>query len=113
MEESREELARRMYELERDNNRMLRAMRRNSFVGGIFRLLLWVAALGVPVWLYINYLAPVLNQATETLNQVQGQVQQAKDIGAQISVPFSEFSDMFDKLKGYLPSTSGGSVEEQ
>lgn len=82
---------------------MLHAMRRNSFLGGIFRFILWAAAIGIPIWFYLQYLAPILTQAMGTLNQMQGQVQSARDAGAQLSVPFSQFSDMVDKLKSYLP----------
>lgn len=103
MPPGKEDLMQRIYELERDNNRMLHAMRRNSFIGGMLRMVLWLAAIGLPIWLYVQYLGPVLNQAMGTINQVQGQVQAAQDLGASITVPFSQFSGILDGLKPYLP----------
>ena len=69
-----------LYRLERENNRMLRSLKRRSFWGGVFRIALFVIALGVPIWLYFTYLAPIFEQmnqvlegATGTRVQIQGQ----------------------------------------
>lgn len=64
----------------------------------------------LPLWLYMSYVAPALNEAMSTLNNVQGQVQKAQDVGAQITVPFSEFSGILEGLKAYLPE---GATQEQ
>ena len=69
-----------LYRLERENNRMLRSLKRRSLWGGIFRIILFIIALGIPVWLYFTYLAPIFEQmnamlesATGTRVQIQGQ----------------------------------------
>lgn len=109
MPPGREELLQRIYELERDNNRMLHAMRRNSFIGGIFRVLMWIAALGIPIWLYMQYLAPVLNQAIDTMNKAQESMEKVQGIGAQLpTIPVDQLqkaTSLFETLKQYIPDT--------
>ena len=101
-----EDLLKKIYELERDNNRMLHAMRRSSFISGALKVVMWIVALIIPLYIYINYLGPALNQAMGALNQVQGQMQQVQEAGAKISVPFSEFSGILDGLKKSAPPGS-------
>ncbi|HQU08124.1 MAG: hypothetical protein B7X04_04250 [Parcubacteria group bacterium 21-54-25] len=43
----------------KDNNRMLRAMRRAAVVGAIGRVIFWILVLGVPAYLYVTYVAPL------------------------------------------------------
>src|SRR3989344_3152559 len=62
-----------VYKLVKDNNRMLRAMRRDAFVGGIVKFILWVALfVVVPYVIYITYLEPYLasiQSAYESINE--------------------------------------------
>ena len=44
--------------LTKENNKMLHAMCRSAFFGGIFKLLMWAAFIIVLLWLYMQYLAP-------------------------------------------------------
>ena len=82
--------------LTKDNNRMLRAIRRDAFIGGVVKLLVWIALIVVPLWFYLNYLAPVVNSALETMQQVQ-QVQ------GSATAQFSELNETLEKLKGLIP----------
>ena len=83
--------------LSKDNNRMLHAMRRNAFLGGIFKILLWAAFIIVPFWLYMQYLAPVMQSMLNTINQVQG-------TGAKAQAQFSDLNDALKKLQQQFPS---------
>ncbi len=47
--------------LAKDNNRLLRSMRRAAIIGFFGRVLFWVIILGVPAYLYLTYLAPVVS----------------------------------------------------
>ncbi len=58
--------------LTRENNRMLHAMRRNAFIGGLFRFVVWVALLIIPLWLYMQYIAPVMESTFNAMQQIQG-----------------------------------------
>ncbi len=82
--------------LTRENNRMLHAMRRNAWLGGIFKVLLWAAFIIIPFWLYMQYLAPVMQSAMDTINQVQG-------TGAKAQAQFSDLNASMQKLKAQFP----------
>jgi hypothetical protein len=75
MDERQEKLLRKTAELTKENNRMLHAMRRNAFIGGVFKFL-WLAILiGVPVYIYFNFFQPVLEDIGEAYRGVQSGAQ--------------------------------------
>ena len=78
--------------LAKENNRMLHAMRRNAFLGGLFKLLMWAAFIIIPLWLYMQYLAPVVQSMIDTMNQVQG-------TGAKAQAQFSDLSNALKKFQ--------------
>lgn len=80
----------------KENNRMLHKMRRNAFLGGIFKLILWLAFLIIPLWLYMQYLAPVMTSMMETMNQMQG-------TGASAQAQFSDLNASLQKLQSQFP----------
>lgn len=46
-------------QITKNNNRMLRTMRRNAFYGTVIRILFFIIILGVPTYIYFTYLAPL------------------------------------------------------
>ncbi len=88
------------YRLAKENNRMLHAMRRNAFWGGLLKFIIYAALLIAPLWLYANYLAPVMNQMVKTMNELQG-------TGAKAQAQFGGFQDVLKQLQAKFPS--GGS----
>lgn len=83
-----------LYKLVKENNRMLRAMRRDAFIGGIFKIVWWVLVLVViPYLIYVWYLQPYLEQALSLYTQAQGQAGQV--------------NDAVNQLKGVGESVSG------
>ena len=82
--------------LTRDNNRMLHSMRRDAFLGGIFKILMWAAFIVVPAYLYYLYLAPVMQQMIATMNAAQKG-------GAQAQVQLGQFQDMLKNLESKIP----------
>ncbi len=93
---SQEEMIREAYRLSKDNNRMLRGMRRNAMIGGFIRFLFWIAVVIVPLWFYMTYLAPVMQQVT---NQMQAMA----NTGNKASV---DLNSAMQKLKDFLPGSS-------
>ena len=46
-------------------------MRRNALLGGLLKLI-WIAIIiGLPIYIYINFLAPVLDQVLDAAETVQ------------------------------------------
>jgi hypothetical protein len=85
--------------LVKDNNRMLRAMRRDAFIGGVFKLFLWAAFIVIPLWFYLTYLAPVVTSAMAAMQQVQ----QVQGTTLNATVQFGELTKSLDKLKSAFP----------
>ncbi|MDP3402648.1 MAG: hypothetical protein Q8S35_01685 [bacterium] len=48
----------------KDNNRLLREMRRNAILGLIARIVLWLVILGVPLFFLSAYLGPLMDAVT-------------------------------------------------
>lgn len=79
--------------LTQENNRMLRAMRRNAFWGGLIKFILYVLVLVVaPLWLYSTYLAPVMDQVLETYQQIQS-------TGARAQAQFTDFQSLLKQFQ--------------
>ena len=101
MEGDQEEL----YKLVRENNKMLRSMRRNAFWGGIFKLLLYVAALAIPVWLYLSYLYPIVKQMDAALTTMTGKKVQLEGQINDWAQLFAKFKDRFEGAASSTKST--------
>ncbi|MEK7628572.1 MAG: hypothetical protein AAB421_04105 [Patescibacteria group bacterium] len=98
-EPSRDDLLGRIYELERENNRMLHGMRRSAFLGGVFKLIMYAAFVGAPIWFYLTYVHASLNSALTTLNQVQGTMTDLKGRGEEIGAQFGGLNTLLEKMK--------------
>ncbi|MDD2658013.1 MAG: hypothetical protein PHD04_05225 [Candidatus Pacebacteria bacterium] len=93
------------YRLSKENNRMLHAMRRNAFLGGIVKFIFYILILVVaPLWLYSTYFAPLMQEATRTLNQIQG-------TGTKTESQLSNFEQMLSQVQSKLPAALNGSQQ--
>ena len=72
-----DEKAKEMFEMVKDNNRMLHSMRRSAFVGGIFKAITWIVFLIVIPYFTWLYLEPYLTLITDQYQQIQGQSAEA------------------------------------
>ena len=88
-----------IYKLTRDNNKMLHSMRRNAFLGGILKLLIYAAFIVIPLWFYYTYLGPQVQKILAAADAVQG-------TGAQAQVQLSQFQDMIKGIQDKIPSLS-------
>ncbi len=61
-----------IYRLVKENNQMLRAMRRDAFIKGIFGFIWWILILVVIPYVTWLYLQPYLATVTAAYNKVQG-----------------------------------------
>lgn len=82
--------------LTKENNHMLHAMRRNAFLGGLFKLILWAALIILPLWLYMEYLAPVVQSMIETMQTLQG-------TGASAQAQFGDLNNALQRLQQQFP----------
>ncbi|MEK7098493.1 MAG: hypothetical protein AAB908_01180 [Patescibacteria group bacterium] len=80
--------------LTKENNKMLHAMRRSAFFGGIFKLLMWAVFIIVPIWLYMQYLAPVMQSMLESYQQIQGTSAKAQAQFGELNTYLQKFQQM-------------------
>lgn len=84
--------------LTKENNRMLHSMRRNAWLGGILKLVMWLVVIILPFWLYLQYLAPMMQGMLETYQQIQGTSASAQ----------AQFGQMNEYLKQFQSLYGGG-----
>ncbi|MBV9159107.1 MAG: hypothetical protein JO019_00745 [Candidatus Kaiserbacteria bacterium] len=84
-----------IYCLERENNKMLRSLHRQAWWGWIFKIVVYAVAIGIPIWLYFNYLFPVIHQMDQTLSAVTGKQVQLEGSFAGWAQLYQQFKDNF------------------
>ncbi len=72
LEKERDEFLEEIYDLVKENNKMLRAEKRARVFSGVFKVLWFALVIGVPVWLYFTYLEPMIGNMQSTLSQLEG-----------------------------------------
>lgn len=91
-----------VYKLARENNKMLHAMRRDAFVGGIVKFVWWIALfIVIPYILYVLYLQPYLeniqaayqniSDSASTLSGAAKDVEELKSQSPNIGDFFKQF----------------------
>jgi hypothetical protein len=55
-----------IHALAKDNHQMLRAIRRDQWLGFVGRIVVWVIVLALPLYLYQKYLEPIVSKFSET-----------------------------------------------
>ena len=89
-----------IYELERENNRMLHAMRRGAMWSFLFRIIWWAVVLGLPIWFYYHYFGPLMNSYGDLLNQLHGGSTQTAQ---QLPTTGGGISSFFGYIKSLIP----------
>ncbi|HEY4487895.1 MAG TPA: hypothetical protein VJB97_00060 [Candidatus Paceibacterota bacterium] len=92
------EMMREVHRLTLENNKLLKGMRRRAFWGGIVKFIIYIALfIALPLWLYVTYLAPILEQMLDTYEQIQG-------TRAAAEAQYGDLQTMFNQLRQFLPS---------
>lgn len=100
-------LLQKIYELERENNRMLHAMRRGAMWGTLFRIVWWALILGVPIWLYYHYLGPLLASYSDLVNQLHGGAQAVQQ------TPSADLGSFWSYVKSLVPGMHAATTTGQ
>jgi len=81
-------------ELTKENNEILKKIRRGAIWGRVFRVLYWIVILGAMFGAYY-ILQPFMDKLIEAYNNLMGGVENVQNIGN--SLP--DFSSLFDKFQ--------------
>ena len=86
------EMLKEIHRLTLENNKLLRGMRRSAFISRVLTLLVYAALIILPLWFYLQYMAPIVDQMFQTMEQLQG-------TGAQASAQFDSLQAMWQQLQ--------------
>jgi len=99
MDEEFKVLLRKNLELSKENNRLLKKMRRNAVIGNILRLIWWAVIIGLPIYLYFTVFQPYLQELATVYKNVQ------TDVGDITSI-FSKIPFIGSYIENFNSTTS-------
>lgn len=79
MQPEEREMLKKALELSRENNEMLRGIKRSMFIGRIFRIAYWVVIIGAAIGAYY-YIEPYLDGAVSAYGSIKGDIQSFGDL---------------------------------
>ena len=71
-------------------------MRRNAFLGHLVKLLIYAAIVIIFIWMYLNYVAPILNKLLDTMQQIQ-------NTGTSAQVQIADWQKTIDEFRSKIP----------
>ena len=83
--------------LSRESNQMLHAMRRNAFLGGIFKFIIYAILFAAPIWFYMTYVSASVDNLINALNKVQGTTSAAQ-------TKFTGIEEAIRNFQSHLPA---------
>lgn len=83
-------------ELTRENNRLLKKLRRAEIVRTIIHLVYWVIIVIVPLYLYYAYVAPYVADMRASYEEIRSQAETMQNLPA-------GFQAYLDKLQAFFP----------
>lgn len=72
-------LLRETLELEKENNRMLKKIRRSGIITTVITIVYWGLLIGVPLYIYYSYVQPYMNEISSSYSQIKQQVDGIKN----------------------------------
>lgn len=86
-----------IYNLVKENNRMLKSMRRSAFIGGVLKFIFWIVILVViPYFMYTLYIKPIVDQIIPVAQQFQ---ESADSVNATVS-GLPDFNALIERFTG-------------
>ena len=97
MDPSTADAIRETLRLTRENNAMLHRMRRNAFIGGFFKFVIYAILFAAPIWFYMTYISGTVDNLLSAVNKLEGTTSAAQ-------TKFTGFEDAVKNFEAYLPS---------
>ena len=80
-----EEKINEIYELVKENNKLLKAEKRLRTISRILRIIWVIIVVAVPVWVYYTYIAPTIGSLQENLATLQALSQKSPALQEQLT----------------------------
>lgn len=91
-------LLRETHRLAQENNKMLRSMRRQAWMGRIITLIIYAALIGVPIWLYMTYISGTVSRLLTAYGVVEQRGQEAQ----------GQYQSLMEAFKQFQTGITGG-----
>ncbi len=98
LEKERDEYLIEIYELLKENNKLLKRTRRSQILSRIFKLIWIFIIFGLPFLFYIYYIKPLLQGLSNNVAQLEGISRVNPAIGAQIEPVIQTIKTMMNLL---------------
>jgi len=95
MEPNHGRLLEETHRLALENNKMLRSMRRQAWLGRIITLIFYAALIGVPIWFYMTYVADTVDSLLQAYGVMQQRGEEAQGQYESISEAIRQFQERF------------------
>jgi len=105
MEPNQDHLLQETHRLTLENNKMLRAMRRQAWIGRIMTLIFYAALIGAPIWFYFAYVSDTVDRLLQTYG-----IMQAK--GAEAQGQYQSFTEALKQFQARMMGGGGESSSE-
>ena len=94
-----------LYKMVKNNNKMLRSMKRAAFWGTVFKLFIYAIILGIPVYLYFTIFQPILADVSAAYGQIQQAGTQMQQAGTQFqdiskTIPLDQLQALLERIPG-------------
>lgn len=80
MQDSLHELLEENLRLTRENNKMLKSMRRAALIGRVMRVVFVISILAGLYYVYVNYLEPYYEDIQTTMASIKGEAERFKEL---------------------------------
>jgi len=97
MDPSTQDAIRETLRLTRENNQMLHTMRRNAFIGGLFKFIIYAVLFAAPIWFYMTYISGTVDNLLTAVDKLNGTASAAQ-------TKFTGFEDAVKDLESHLPA---------
>ena len=100
-----EDKAKELFDMVKENNRMLKAMRRDAFIGGVIQFVWWIIIIVVLPYISWLFIQPYLEGVLSAYSQAQGQSAQVSDAIKELQNAGSGFD--FQKILEQFTGATG------
>ena len=97
MDPGNQDSIREILRLTRDTNQMLHSMRRNAFIAGFLKFIIYAILFAAPIWFYMTYISGTVDNLLSAVDKLEGTSSAAQ-------AKFTGFEDAIKKLEASLPS---------
>lgn len=73
-------MLREILETSKENNKLLKRMRRAALWGGVLRVIWWAIIIGVPIYLYFSVLQPVFNEVGISFSNILENIENLQEV---------------------------------